>query len=260
MKMRLVFLMVIWATLVSPQRSFGQTTQPAMSTTALMKGFLIDIPADWRPVPRELLSPAYSNRAGAAVNHAFHLAGSRPTDLPYATVEYLWYGGGMTNPTATQQAQLAQQVAAYYSTAFNPPSKADRPPLFKKATVTPVSFDPANRRFTFSVVAKYDMLPDVHVEVSGCFGNDMFTICSIWSDDTYHDANKSKLLAMRDSIRLGTKPVPMNQAGAMFKRTAQVAGAVAVLALVGIQVWVLLKNRRERRAEEERLLSSTNLP
>ena len=122
-----------------------------MQTVEVGNGFLLDIPVNWLRTQQALLSTAFTKRSGSTLIDSFHLQGSRPTDIPYATLEQLGYGG-LVNPTLTQQQQLAQQVATYYATAFNAPSNANRPPLFKSAKVTPVVFDSANRRFSFSVV------------------------------------------------------------------------------------------------------------
>lgn len=231
----------------------GQATRSSMVATNLGQGFMIDIPGDWTITGRGVLNQAFAQRSSAYLSDVLHLKDARPTDLPYATVEQIGYRG-MTSPTATQQQQLAQMVADYYATAFSPPSKADRPPLFKSATVSPVVYDASNRRFTFSVVVKYDLIGEQHVDVAGCFGTTLFVVTSIWTDGDYYDANRPALIAMRDSLRLGSPPA-RDAAGAAFKRTAQVVTGVVVLALVGVQVMVVLKQPRERRAEAQRLLS-----
>ncbi len=230
----------------------GPATQPATNTIRLYMGFMIDVPADWTS-SGGIAAQGFARRAGAHLSDILHPKGSRPTDMPYATVEQVGYTG-FVNPTATQQQQMAQQVADYYATAFNPPSKADRPPMFKSASVSPVSYDPLTRRFTFSVVAKYDMLPNRHIEVSGIFTPTMFCLVAIWSEADYYDANRPAILAMRDSLRTGTPPAPAQVVGVVFKRTAQFGVAAVVLALVAVQVYILLKSRRERRAEEARVL------
>jgi hypothetical protein len=252
---RFLSLVLLLTTVIAANSARAQTSQPTFTTIDLGHGFLIEVPTNWSRAPQAILPSAFNPRAGAAVSDVFHLTGSRPTDLPYATMEIIDYGGGFSNPTATQQQQLAQQVADYYATAFNPPSRADRPPLFKSAKVTPVTVDTANSRFTFSVIVKYDMIGEQHIDVSGAFGPSLMMLSSIWSDGTYYDANKPSVIAMRDSLRLGSVAKAPMKAGAIIKLTVQAAGVLVILALVIVQAYVLLKARRDRRAEEARFLS-----
>lgn len=245
--------LMLFAVLMLASVAASPATRPTLVSTNLGQGFMIDIPSDWTMAGRSVIGQAFAQRSGSYLSDVLHLKGARPTDLPYATVEQIGYSG-MINPPATQQHQLAQMVADYYATAFTPPSKADRPPLFKSATVTPVAFDPVSRRFTFGVTVKYDLIGDQRVEVAGCFGTTMFVVTSIWTDADYYDANRPALLAMRDSLRLGTPPAQA-AASVVLKRTAQIGVAALVLALVAVQVMILLKNRREKRLAEERVLS-----
>ena len=80
-------------------------------------------------------------------------------------------------------------------------------------------------------------------------------LSSIWSDSDYFNANTPSLLAMRDSIRLGTPMVARNAPGVLLKRGAQVGGVALLVLIVVIQVVVLYRERKERLAERARLLS-----
>lgn len=239
----------------------AQSTKPSTPNVVdLGQGFLIDLPPGWVRTGGPVVSSAFTPRSGGGISDILHPAGSRPTDLPYSVAETVVYGGGLLNPTQTQQRQMVDQVANFYTTAFNPPSKADRPPAFKSAKVSPVNFDPTSGRYSFTVVAKYDLVGDFVIEVSGAFGPRVFLVNAIWTDADYHQDHAAMILAMRDSVRLGSLPTKAAQAGAAVKRTAQIAVAAVIIALIVIQAMILLKSRRERRAEELRLLATFDSP
>lgn len=239
---------------ISSSSLVALTTLPVMKTVDLGDGFVMEIPADWVATTRAALSAAFATRAGATLTDAFHPPGSRPTDLPYATVEQLRYAG-LRNPTATQQRELADQILTYYQTAFNPPSRADRPPSFKSAIVSPLVFDSINRRFHFSVVAKYDLIPDRTIDVAGCFGPSGFTIVTVWCEADDRTTHLPAIVAMRDSIRLGTPVVKPATPGVILKRTAQIGGVLLIVVVVGVQVLVIWRERQQRRADMQRIFS-----
>ncbi|RYG87464.1 hypothetical protein EON77_02110 [bacterium] len=220
----------------------AQTTQ----TVDLDHSLQVDLPADWRRGDARLAGQAFNTYVSRGVVDAIHPVGSRMTDLPYGVVDVTTRYAGV--PTPAMQDDYAATLAEGYGSAINPPSKSDRPPSWKRSKVSSVRHDYTNRRFEFDATVTYDFVGDLHVRVVGVFNAKDFAVLTLWSDDAYDKARGGELDAIRRSFRFAlaaTPPPSMKEA--FLSKTRWLMGFV-IAAVVGLQVWVLVRERRERRA------------
>ena len=239
-------LLALFATQAHAQTAAPPPAPPAPVVTDAGDGCVIDLPANWTRSGELVTQQGFLRRADATLVATFHPIGSRPTDLPFALLEQF---RTLQNPTQAEQAEAAEMVRSYYLTAIRPPSKADRSAGWKRATVTPVVHDYRNRRFSFRATVHYDVGGDYHVEVAGAFGLRGAAVISTWYDDATKVTHGKEIASIPASLRLAAGTPPLSP-GQRLKRVAQVAGVVLIVLVAGVQAFVLIRERRQRRQEE----------
>ena len=216
-----------------------------LATLELPPDLALETPSDWLLSPDMIARQGFFTRPGTTFDHALHPSGSRVSDLPYALVER---AGGMSGiPNASQMNGVAQQVTANFAKALSPPSKADRPPAWTRSTVSPVRVDARNARFEFEATLSYDSGGDRIVRVAGLFGPTELVTLTIWSDAPYADAHANELGAMQSSFRFAAPAPPPRTMADAFLSKARWLMAFVILGIVGLQIFVLVRERRERR-------------
>lgn len=206
----------------------------------------IDAPSDWLTTPDALARQAFFTRPGAAFEHALHPSGSRASDLPYAIVERT--GGLAGVPTTQQQLRWAEAMAATFAVAMSPPSKADRPPAWTRAKVTKPRVYRNTARFEFEATLSYDSGGDRTVRVAGVFGTSDVVTVAIWSDSTYEAQHAAELSAMQSSFRFATPIAPPPTIKEAFLSKTRWFFGFVIAGVVGLQIFVLVRERRERQA------------
>lgn len=247
----------VWCIVVVALSVLGPAASPqtaAPPARQLGPPLAIDLAPGWKVGERALAEQTFNTRVNTYVSNAIHLTGSRMSDMPYGLVDAEdWPTPGL--PNAAQQRAIADAVAEYFRTPLTPPSKAERSPAWKRAKLSPIRYDPANNRFSFDATITYDFDGDRHVNVCGLINADGMFVLGIWSDAAYHQQNGPALAAMRDSFRFTSGNVnPIESAKQSFlSKTRWLVGFI-LIAVVVVQVVVLVRERRERRAEREALI------
>lgn len=228
----------------------AQTTLPANDDGTVV----LDVPAGWVKSSDLATSSGFRARPDATLVASFHPDGARPTDLPYALLEH--FSDAVPATTLTNMGASADFVAAYYATALDPPSKADRAGTWKDATVSKPILDLTHRYFTFRATIRYEGgiggKATYYVSVVGHWEGSAMTVLSTWSDDdarTKHGAaiNLLSTNAMHDNTAAAVPVVSFEQRAVQL---AKISGVLLILFIVGVQVFVIVKERRQRRAEE----------
>jgi hypothetical protein len=224
----------------------------------LAEPLAIDLAPGWIVGDRALANQAFTTRMGTGLADVLHPLGSRMSDSPYALIDFEhWRTPGL--PNGNQQRTMADAVAGYFKTPLSPPSKAERSPAWKKGKVGTIAYDPANNRFRFDATITFDFDGDRHVNVQGLFHPKGLYVLAVWSDDAYHQQHGPALAAMRDSFRFTTGNVnPIESAKQSFLSKTRWFVGFIVVAVVAAQVVILVRERRQRRAERERLLDSVS--
>lgn len=224
----------------------AQTT--ATTTIDFFRDLQVDVPADWQRGDERLVGQAFAPVLGRVLISSIHPAGSRMADRPYGVVDVTSPYQGL--PTIAMQNEWAEMIAGGYASAINPPSKSDRPPSWKKSKVSPVRHDYVNGRFEFDATITYDFIGDLHVRVAGAFNDKHFGTLTLWSDAAYDEKHAAELDAIQRSFRFssgGASPVALSMKEKFLSRTRWVVGFL-IAGVVGLQIWVLVRERRERRA------------
>jgi hypothetical protein len=221
--------------------------QTAGTTTIdLVRELQVDVPAGWVRGDPRIVGQAFANAMGRSVEEAIHPSGSRVTDRPYGVVDLSSPYVGV--PSVAMQNDWAAKLAEGYASAIGPPSKSDRPPSWKKSKVSSIRHDYVNSRFEFDATITYDFIGDLHVRVAGVFNADHFGVLTLWSDAAYDDRHAAELTAIQRSFRFGPGAAPpVSMTEVFLSRTRWVMGFV-IAGVVALQIWVLVRERRERRA------------
>lgn len=247
LRMRLLALTVLLS-LLTNFRAVSQT--PAPPTTApvpmeLSERVIADMPPDWVRTPEFVRRNGFLEHTGSSLVSTFFRQGARPTDLPYLTLEYFRQN---RNPTQAEQEEAAEIVRSYYLTAIRPPSKADRAAGWKRATVTPIVYDFVKGTFNFHATIYFDSGGDYQVDVSGIYDQDNTVVLSAWSDAS-SKADAPVLAAILDSVRYRVPVAPTLSFQEQLVHLAKIAGVLLILLVVGIQLYVFVRERQQRRGD-----------
>lgn len=229
----------------------AQTTQPANADASL----IVAMPKGWVKSSDLSTMAGLRHKSDSTLIATFHPEGSRPTDLPYALLESI---PAPTNASVNGLTASGDRLAAYFSAAIDPPSKADRPGTWKSAIVSKPQYFIANAFFTFRATIKYEGGINGNVtyfvSVIGNFTPEKTTLLTIWTDDAGRSTQGEaiELLAakgLRENIPAANVPPPVSIRQRMTT-IAKISGILLILFVVGVQLLVVWRERRQRRAEE----------
>ena len=234
-----------------------RTTRTAATTTPtappaeikLGRQMAVDAPAaDWQPIKSGMLDPAFIPRRDAMLIEGLQRIGQRSTDLPYAFIEQ--YSPWADLHTIAGRQLVAQHLADDYKTAFNPPSRAERPPSWRRSTVSAVRYDGVTNQFRFDATLYYDPpLGELHVKVAGIFDGERVLVFNAWSDSDFDQSHPGEVAAIRDSFRMvdGSTGAALVSPAEHLRLIAQVLVGLFVAAVIAVQVVVIRNDRQSRR-------------
>jgi hypothetical protein len=209
------------------------------------------LPKGWIPANGVTMNAGFRGRGDASLLTVFYSEGNRPTDVPFALLERF-----MTSPQRDTIDETADRVAIYYQTAVASPSKADRIGTWKSAQVSTPVIDRRRGVFTFRATINFEgginAKTTYYVTVVGHFGEFATMTLSTWSDDDARAAHTAALNALATGgIQLtGAAAKPDMSFQEKLVWTAKVAGVILILLVIGLQVFVIVRERRQRQADE----------
>ena len=231
---------------------------PASAQTTVAMGDDPDasvvLPKGWIAATGVTTTAGFRGRGDATLLSVFYPEGNRPTDVPFALLERF-----MTSPQTDTIDETADRVAIFYKTAIASPSKADRVGTWKSAQVTKPEIDRRRGIFTFNATVNFEgginAKTTYYVTIVGHFGKLATMTLGTWADDNARTAHPAALDALATGgIQLvGAAAKPGMSFQEKLVRTAKISGAVLILLVVGVQVFVLVRERRQRHAEEAAL-------
>lgn len=232
----------------------AQTTLPATPDAALV----VDLPAGWVKSSDAATLAGFRPRPGAVLKASFHPEGSRPTVVPYAVLEEI---PAPADARKNGVFAAGEVVASYFRGAIDPPSRADRPGTWKSARVSKVSYEYDE----FSLYASIEYVGGIngnttyYVSVIGHYDPDGTTVFTTWTDEAGRTAHGPALQALTaKGLHPNIPPPPLRQAIVTAQerlvRIAKISGVLLILFVVGVQIFVLVRERKQRQAEEELLI------
>jgi hypothetical protein len=248
MRRCLIACLLIALALWNAPRAAAQTTMPVGKEG--MAEF--ELPAGWVRTSDLATSQGFRPGVAGKIVSTFHPEGSRPTDLPYAVIEHIGKEPVYAN---VSMYYTVPRVAGRYAQAMDPPSKADRAGTWKSARVTTPQWSGNN--FTFRVAIDYvggiSGNKTYYVSVIGHFEDEGTTILSTWTDSDARTAHRVALDALSSNGIRAVDPkrrVPHVSFQERLVSTAKISGVILILFVVGVQLWVIVRERRQRQAEE----------
>lgn len=249
--MRPILIALLLVVAIASQAFAARGTAPSTIKADAAGNVMLDLPDGWIKSSDAATLAGFKGRTDSELIATFHPEGSRPTDMPYALLERLMgtSGGVFKNPY-----QAADVAAAYYTSAIDPPSKADRAGTWKSSTVSKPVWN--GTFFSFRATIRYEGgingNATYYVNVLGSYVDEQALLLSTWADDEARASHTAALNAFADNALHPpiAKTAPTVSFQERLTRMAKIAGVILILFVIGVQLFVLLRERKQRRAEE----------